>query len=72
MACAEAVFCNTDYIETTNLASYLQAAMVMLAFERAYLVVGQQGLNLEDRAGFMPECNTLTCQVLSSSLLVCN
>ena len=32
VACAEAVFCNPDYIEAVNLAGYPQAAIVMLGF----------------------------------------
>ena len=63
-ACPKAVFCNSDSIEAVNLAAYLKAAMVMLAFGHTYLAADQQGVTLVDRARFMQERNLLTWQVL--------
>ncbi len=68
VACAEAVFCNPDYIEAVNLAGYPEAALLMLTFGHAYLAADQRGLTLKERAHFMHERNVLLWQVCS---LVC-
>lgn len=63
VACAEAVFCNTDYIAAVNLAGFPETALVLTILGRAFQAFDVRGLSLEDRAERLFEQALLISQV---------